>query len=68
MTQSIESGPALLLLRRVKDLPQPLGRGLWDQGHQIGDDIYQKGVGFLTFQPLEDVSVTVGLSALNQGL
>lgn len=68
VTQSIKCGPALLLLCHVKDCSQPLGRGLWDQGHQVGHNIYQKGVGFLTFQPLQDVSVTLGLSALNQGL
>lgn len=68
MTQSVESSPALLLLCRVKDLLQPLGRGLWDQGHKVGHNVYQERVGFLTFQPLEDVGVALGLSALNQGL
>lgn len=68
MTQSVEGRPALLLLRGVKDLPQPLGRGPWDHGHQIGHNIYHQWVGFLASQPLEDVDVTLGLPALDQGL
>ena len=68
VTQSIKCEPALLHSRCVEDLPQPLSRGLWDQGHQVGHGIYQKGVDSLIFQPLEDVSVALGLSALNQCL